>query len=87
LGLNPALIDLYRRCKHPVVFINVSAVMFPWLSAIVVIMASVTAPMVVAKKPEWLHKNEPVKNIKQPVQDVLIMRHGNTDLELDKNKK
>ncbi len=46
-----------------------------------------TVPMAVAKKPEWHQKNVPVKNIKHPVQDVLIMRHDNTDLEPDKNKK
>ena len=61
--------------------------MSPWLFAIVVIMASDTVPMVAAKKPEWLHKNEPVKNIKQPVQDILIMQNGNNGLETDKNKK
>jgi hypothetical protein len=61
--------------------------MSPWLFAIVVIMASDTVPMVVVKKPEWLHKNKPVKNIKQPEQADSIMRHDNTDLEPDKNKK
>jgi hypothetical protein len=52
-----------------------------------VITVSVTVPMDVAKKLEWLHKNEPEKNIKQAVQDVLIMRHDNNGLETDKNKK
>jgi len=46
-----------------------------------------TVPMAVANKPESPHKNEPVKNIKQPAQDGLIMQHGNNVLETDKNKK
>jgi len=87
LGLNPALIDPFCRCKHPVAFINASAAIYPWLSVIVVITVNVTVPMDVVKKPEWPHKNEPVKNIKQPAQGVLIMQHGNNGLEIDKNKK
>jgi K+-transporting ATPase A subunit len=61
--------------------------MSPWLSVTVVITVSVTVPMVVAKRPEWLHKNEPVKNIRQAVQDVLIMPHDNNGLDTDNNKK
>jgi len=52
-----------------------------------VITVNATVPMVVANKPESPHKKEPVKNIKQPAQDVLIMQNGNNALETDKNKK
>jgi hypothetical protein len=43
--------------------------------------------MVAVKKPEGHHKDGPVNNIKQAVQDVLIMQHGSNGLESDKNKK
>jgi hypothetical protein len=52
-----------------------------------VITVNDTAPQGVAKKPESPHKNEPVKNIRQRVQDALKMPPDNNVLERDKNKK